>query len=93
MITSHAHKRIRNRLSGIVTSKDIQIMDNASKKWRNGKHYIAIRKLTGYVGIDGSYGDVLMAIVKDGCVITAMLRGSDQLMSWTDGQYHSLGTR
>ena len=88
MITTHTREKIHGRLKGIVTERDVHEMLKASKHFRKGKHYVAVRRLEHVHWTDDSIGDTLVCIIHNGNVKTAMLSFASQ--RWDDGKYWRL---
>ena len=85
MITTHARENILGRLKGIVSEHDVFEMVQASEHFTSGKHYVNVRDLGSVKWTDDSIGDVLVCIIQDGNVKTAMLSFASQ--RWDDGKY------
>lgn len=86
MIIDHAKEQISTRLGGIVTQLDVARMNSAAIAFPTGKNYVVIRYLLLPEYRPGTSGDMLIAVVEDGDVTTAMLSWSKQPgKRWADG--------
>lgn len=84
MITKHAENRIQARLTGLISTTDIEYIDRLTNRYYQGKFYIRIKQFETAMVRGNSYGNCVTVVINDGNVKTAMLSYDSQ--TWTDGQ-------
>lgn len=86
MIEQHAIER-KNRLQHLNMVITDGQLEKVARQYRKGKHYVRVASIGKWVMLpDGSHGEYITVIVKDGIVKTLMV--SEKMQRWNDGTFH-----
>lgn len=90
--TVHANDRVNNRLGGLVTKDDMAMIESMAKVYKDyDKVYYQVKKFSKVKNInEGGYsinGDAIVAVFKNGRVVTVMLAKSWRKEYFSDGYY------
>lgn len=89
MTSTHALDRINNRLNGIITPGMVEYAERMCSHLSQDKYYLQLGNLgkTLYLP-DGTYGDIIVAVIKQNTIVTVMLARSWKVTTYfRDGKY------